>query len=65
MKNILGASCLVAGVVLLMWGRNLAYSLPSAVRYVFTGLPGDRSMYLMIGGGGLIAVGLYWLWKLK
>jgi hypothetical protein len=65
MKNILGAGCLVAGVVLIMWGRNQAYSFAGQMQYVFTGSPGDKPMLLMLGGGVLIAIGLGWLWKLK
>jgi hypothetical protein len=65
MKNFLGASCLVVGIVLIMWGRNLAYSLGGKVQYLVNGAPGDRPIYLMLGGGGLIALGFYWLWKLK
>lgn len=65
MNNILGASCLVVGVILIMWGRSKAYSFAGQLQYMFTGSPGDKPMYLMIGGGLLITAGLYWLWKLK
>ena len=55
---------MVAGVILLMWGRNLAYSLGGSLRYVFTGSPGEKPMLLMIAGGALIAVSLYQVfWK--
>ncbi|MEY4387409.1 MAG: hypothetical protein RLY20_2692 [Verrucomicrobiota bacterium] len=57
---------MVAGVILVMWGRNLAYSLGGHVRYVFTGSPGDKPMLLLIGGGILIALGFYQVfWKAK
>lgn len=59
MKVIFGAACMVTGVVLVMWGRNLAYSLGGHMRYIFTGSPGDKAMYLMVAGGALIVVGLY------
>jgi hypothetical protein len=66
MKVLVGAICMVAGVALMMWGRNLAYSLGGQVRYVFTGSPGDKPMLLMIGGGILIVIGCYQVfWKAR
>jgi type II secretory pathway component PulM len=58
-KNILGAGCVLAGVLLVMWGRNVAYSMAGQLQYVFTGSPGEKAMMLLIGGGVLIVIGMY------
>jgi len=58
-KNVTGAACVVAGVLLLMWGRKMAYSVAGQLQYVFTGSPGERPMALMTCGGVLVLVGLY------
>jgi uncharacterized protein YjeT (DUF2065 family) len=58
-KNIFGAGCMVAGVLLVMWGRHVAYSLGGQLHYLVMGSPTDKAMALMIVGGVLIAVGMY------
>jgi len=58
-RNLFGALCMVAGVVLVMWGRNLAYSAGGTLRYLFTGSTTDEALALFAGGGGLIALGVY------
>jgi type II secretory pathway component PulM len=58
-KNVMGAACIVAGVLLVMWGRNVAYSLPGQVQYLFTGSPGEKATALFIAGGALILIGMY------
>jgi uncharacterized protein YjeT (DUF2065 family) len=58
-KNLFGAICMVTGVVLLMCGRRLAYSMSGQLRYLFTGSPTSDAAALMVGGGALIVVGVY------
>jgi uncharacterized protein YjeT (DUF2065 family) len=58
-KNIFGAGCVVAGVLLLMWGRNAAYSAAGQLHYVFTGAPTEKAMTLMVSGGALVVIGMY------
>jgi len=58
-KNVFGASCMVAGVILVMCARNIAYSLGGKLQYLFTGSPGDKPVYLWVGGGALIVIGVY------
>jgi uncharacterized protein YjeT (DUF2065 family) len=58
-KNLFGAICMVTGVLLVMWGRNLVYSTGGQLRYLFTGLPNDQGSALVIGGGALIVIGVY------
>jgi Protein of unknown function (DUF3185) len=43
MQKIIGVISLVLGVLLLVWGHNIANSLDSQVRQIFTGAPTDRA----------------------
>ena len=56
MKKIIGVVSLVIGVLLLMWGHNMAESVNSQVKQIFTGAPTDRATYFYIGG---VALGLF------
>ncbi len=58
MNKAIGAVCLGAGIVLLIWGYNVSQAVNSQVKNLFTGSPTDKAMYLYIGGGILVAVGL-------
>jgi hypothetical protein len=61
MRNVLGVACLVGGAMLIVWGRNMAHSVGGVVHYVFTGSPGDKPMWLYVGGAVLGAIGLFQL----
>lgn len=50
---------MVGGVVLLICGRRLAYSMSGQLRYLFTGSTTSDAAALMVGGGALIVVGVY------
>jgi len=66
MNKAIAAGCLVGGVLLIVWGRNMAESVGGQLQNAFTGSPGDKPMWLYIGGGVLCAVGLFQLlWKRK
>lgn len=66
MKNAIAAGCLVGGVVLIVWGHNMAESVGGQLQNAFTGSPGDKPMWLYIGGAILCAAGLFQLlWKRK
>lgn len=66
MQKLIAVICLVVGVVLIVWGHNMAQSVGGQLQNVFTGSPGDKPMYCYIGGGVLCAVGLFQLfWKGK
>jgi len=63
-KNLFGAVCMVAGVVLLMWGNKLAHSTSRTLQYLLFGSLGHQPALLMAGGGLLIALGIYLVfWK--
>jgi len=68
MQKITGIIFIAIGVFLLVWGRNIADSVGSQVKQVFTGAPADRAMYLYIGGIVLVILGfaqMFWPVKKK
>jgi hypothetical protein len=66
MQRIIGVIALVTGIILLMWGHNMAESIGSQAQQAFTGAPSDRAMYFYIGGVVLALYGLSQIaWKRK
>ena len=68
MQRIIGVISLVIGVLLLVWGHEIAQSVNSQVKEIFTGAPTDRATYYYIGGTALGLFGLFqifWPKKLK
>lgn len=59
MNKGIGVICLVAGVLLIAWGYNLSQSVSGQFTRIFTGSPGDKPMWLCIGGGVLCAFGAF------
>ena len=59
MKKAMGIVCLVAGVFLIVWGYNLSQSIGGQFQQVFTGSPGDKSMWLYLSGLILCAAGMF------
>lgn len=59
MHQGIGIICLVAGGRLIVWEHNLAQSLSGQFSRIFTGSPGDKSMWLYRGGGALCALGVF------
>lgn len=59
MKKGIGIVCLVVGVLLIVWGYNLSQSVSGQFNRLFTGSPGDKAMWLYIGGGVLCAAGVF------
>ena len=58
MQKITGIICVVVGVLLLVWGHNIARSIGGQLQNAFTGSPGDKPMWLYIGGSVLIFLGV-------
>jgi hypothetical protein len=58
MNRIVGAICLAAGIVLLLWGHNVSQSVDAQVKNLFTGSPTDKAIYLYLGGAVLLAAGI-------
>ena len=65
MQKVVGIVCLVAGVLLIVWGYNMAQSIGGQLQQVFTGSPGDKPMWLHIGGGVLCALGVFQIFVAK
>jgi hypothetical protein len=61
MNKFTGLICLAVGIVLLVWGHNMAQSIGGQLQNTFTGSPGDKPMYLYIGGAVLCAVSVFQL----
>jgi len=59
MRKTFGIVCLVAGVVVLMMGMNIAKSVNSQVKQLFTGSPTDKAMYYYIAGTVLAVTGVF------
>ncbi len=57
MNRIAGIAILVVGIVLLGWGLSASHSVGSSISKLFTGAPTDKSVFLILGGGLLTAVG--------
>jgi tRNA(Ile)-lysidine synthase TilS/MesJ len=58
MQKAIGILCVVIGVLLLVWGHNMAQSISGQLQNVFTGSPGNKPMYLYIGGTVLEILGV-------
>ncbi len=59
MQKGIGIICLVAGLLLIVWGHNLANSIGGQLQNAFTGAPGDKPMHLYIGGAAAMLIGLF------
>ena len=58
MNSLISIALLVAGVVLLIFGFSSAHSAANHASNFFTGSPTDKTLWLLIGGTVLAAVGL-------
>ena len=58
MTRMIGAAILAAGILLLVFGFDASNSLNSDISRFFTGSPTDKSLWMLIGGGVLVAAGL-------
>ena len=66
MQKIVGVICLAVGILLLLWGHNIANSVGSQVQQIFTGAPTDRAMYFYIAGVALVIFGVFQIfWPVK
>lgn len=58
MNNIVGLAIFALGIVLLIFGFNESQTISSSVSRAFTGNPTDRAMWMTIGGGAAVVLGL-------
>ncbi len=57
MNKILSLALLAGGVVLIVFGINASNSVGSDFSRMFTGSPTDKSIWLLLGGIVLAAIG--------
>lgn len=58
MNKPIALACLVAGIILLIFGVSATNSFSSDVSRFFTGSPTDKAVWMIIGGVVLSIVGL-------
>lgn len=56
--RVAGIAALVVGLVLLIFGLNASNSVADSVSEGFTGRFTDTTMWYLVGGGLLVAIGL-------
>lgn len=59
MNKITSIVLLVVGIALVIFGVGASNSLSSDVSTFFTGLPTDKAVWMLVGGGVLAIVGLF------
>lgn len=57
MKKLISLALLVCGLVLIIYGVNASESVGSAFSRLFTGSPTDKTIWLLVGGVLLAALG--------
>ena len=62
-NKIIGIVLLIVGVALLVWGYNISQSLSGQLSQTFSGSPGDKAMYMYIGGAICAALGVFSMFK--
>jgi hypothetical protein len=58
MNQLVSLVILAAGVVLVIYGFNASNSIGSDFSRLFTGSPTDKSIWLLLGGAVVAAIGL-------
>lgn len=57
MNRIVSLALLIAGIILLLYGINASESLGSEFSRLFTGKPTDETVWLLLGGIVVTAIG--------
>jgi predicted phage tail protein len=66
MQKIVGVIAVVLGIIVLVWGHQMAGAPGSQVENLATGETTNRSMYVYIAGAALILYGIFrMVWKRK
>jgi hypothetical protein len=58
MNKIISIALLAGGVVMIIYGVNASDSVSSGFSRMFNGAPTDKTLWLLIGGSVVTAVGL-------
>jgi len=65
MRRGIGIVCLVAGVLLLAWGYNIAQSLKGQMHRILTSSTNNRTTWLYLGGAVLCTAGVFQIYSGK
>jgi Protein of unknown function (DUF3185) len=65
MRKIIGVASLVGGVLFLVRGHDIAQSVDSQVKQIFTGSPTDQATYYYLAGAVLGLFGLFQIFRPK
>ena len=65
MRRGIGIVCLVAGVLLLAWGYNIAQSLKGQMHRILTSSTNNRTTWLYLGGAVLRTAGVFQIYSGK
>ena len=65
MQKAIGVICLVAGILLLVWGHSATQSVGAQIQQVFTGSPPNKAIYLYLAGAVLALIGLFQIFLAK
>jgi len=57
MQRILGVTCLIIGIILLVRAHDMAHAFGEQVQQAFTGAPSNRATYFQIAGIALTIFG--------
>jgi len=57
--KMLGIALLVGGIIALIFGISASDSIGSDISRTFSGHPTDKALWLLIGGAGATAAGLF------
>lgn len=58
MTKLISLALLVAGIALLIFGISASESVSSDISNLFTGLPTDKAIWMLVGGAVLTLAGL-------
>jgi hypothetical protein len=58
MQKIIGVVCLIVGVLLIVWGRDVSQAVGSQLERALTGSVPDKAIWLYVGGSVLGLIGL-------
>ncbi len=57
MNRIAGVALLLVGIALLGWGLSASHSLGPSISELLADAPSEKSLFLVLGGGLLTAIG--------
>ncbi len=58
MARSVSLAILVGGILMVIFGVSAARSISSDFSHLFTGFPTEKSMWMLVGGAVLCAIGL-------